>query len=102
MDIMIEVHRQLKSYVESRNNEYSISFTLKEAEELLKYINRLEVRNYKLEEKSNPVKPTHIESHTEHRELFISGTCGICGNTIYDSQMCCDYCGRKIDWSQEE
>ena len=46
---MIEVHRQLESYVKSRNNEYSISFTLKEAEELLKYIHRLEVRNYKLE-----------------------------------------------------
>ena len=46
---MIEVHRQLKSYVESRNDTYSISFNLKEAEELLKYINRLEVRNYKLD-----------------------------------------------------
>lgn len=46
---MIEVHRQLKSYVESRNNTYSISFNLKEAKELLKYINRLEVRNYKLD-----------------------------------------------------
>ena len=47
---MIEAHRQLESYVKSRNNEYSISFTLKEAEELLKYISRLEVRNYNLEE----------------------------------------------------
>ena len=45
---MREVMRQLRSYVESRNNEYSISFTLKEAEELLRYIYHLEVKNFEL------------------------------------------------------
>lgn len=46
---MIEVCRKLKSYIDSKNSTYSISFEYKEAEELLKYINRLEVKNYKLE-----------------------------------------------------
>ena len=47
--LMIDVVRQLRSYVESENREYSISFEYKDAKELLKYIHRLEVQNFKLD-----------------------------------------------------
>ena len=46
---MNDVVRKLKSYVESENREYSISFSHKDAEELLKYIYRLETQHYKLD-----------------------------------------------------
>lgn len=47
--LMIDTIRQLKSYVESENREYSISFAHEDAKELLKYIYRLEVQNFKLD-----------------------------------------------------
>ena len=41
-------------------------------------------------------------SHPNVIEHYIEGSCGDCGETVYDHTNYCSYCGSKLDWDDNK